>query len=167
MPVTTRPARQDDAAAIAAIYSQGIEDRIATFETEPRSAVDVEPWVAAMPTEPMIVAERDGRVIGWARLLTYSDRCCYEGVCEYTIYVAREARGAGAGRALLEGLLAIAEERGAWKVIGLLFTSNAPSIALAHKLGFRDVGVYEHHGQLEGEWRDVLLLERLLGDAAR
>src|SRR4249919_582474 len=124
MPVTTRPARHGDAAAIAAIYSQGIEDRIATFETEPRTAVDVEPWVEAMPGEPMLVAERDGEVIGWARLLTYSDRCCYEGVLEYTIYVRREARGAGAGGALLEALLAIAEDRGTWKVIGLLFTSN-------------------------------------------
>jgi phosphinothricin acetyltransferase len=120
-----------------------------------------------MHDEPMLVAERNGEVIGWARLLTYSDRCCYQGVAEYTIYVAREARGAGAGRALLEGLLAIAEERGIWKVIGLLFTDNKPSIELAHRLGFRDVGVYERHGRLDGEWRDVLLIERLLGDAAR
>jgi phosphinothricin acetyltransferase len=165
MTVHIRSGRAEDAEAIAAIYSQGIEDRIATFETEPRTAADVEPWVDAMPAEPMIVAERDGEVIGWARLLTYSDRCCYEGVSEYTIYVAREARGSGAGRALLEELLAIAEQRGTWKVLGLLFTSNEPSIALAHKLGFRDVGVYERHGRLDGEWRDVLLLERLLGEA--
>lgn len=165
MAVEVRPARPEDAAAIAAIYSQGIEDRIATFETDPRTAADVAPWLAAAPAEPLLVAERDGVVLGWGRVMSYSDRCAYAGVGEYTLYVAREARGAGVGRLLLEELLAAAEARGCWKVIGLLFTSNEPSIALARRCGFRDVGVHVRHGRLDGEWRDVLLIERLLGEA--
>lgn len=165
MTVAIRPARSEDASAVAAIYSQGIEERVATFETEPRDAAAVAPWLAAAPREPFLVAERDGAVVGWGRVLTYSDREAYAGVGEYTLYVDRAARGAGVGRALLEGLLAAAEAQGRWKVIGLLFTSNAPSIALAHRCGFRDVGVHVRHGKLDGEWRDVLVIERLLGEA--
>jgi L-amino acid N-acyltransferase YncA len=88
-------------------------------------------------------------------------------VGEYTLYVARAARGRGVGSRLLDALLEHATELGRHKLIGRIFTTNAASVALAHRAGFRDVGVQLAHGRLDGEWKDVLLVERLLGDAAR
>ena len=159
-----RAARLDDAAAIASIYSEGIAERIATFETEPRGAGDVEPWLAS--ELPLLVAAEDGDVLGWAKLSDYSDRCCYQGVAEVSVYVGGAARGRGAGRALVEASCAAAEGRGIWKLLGLIFPENEPSLALFRSCGFEDVGRYRRHGRLDGEWRDVLILERLLGPAA-
>ena len=159
-----RPAQLDDAEAIAAIYSEGIAERMATFETGPRSAADVEPWVGA--DLPLIVAVEDGRVLGWAKLSEYSDRCAYAGVAEVSVYVGRAARARGAGRALVEGACAAAEQRGMWKLIGLLFPENGPSRALFGASGFEEVGTFRRHGQLDGRWRDVLVIERRLGPAA-
>jgi phosphinothricin acetyltransferase len=154
-----------DAAAIAAIYNQGIEERQATFETAPREAADVEPWLAARESPPVLVAEERGAVCGWARIVPYDERAAYAGVGEYGIYVDRGARGRGIGGQLLEALAAEAETHGCWKLIGLLFTDNGPSRALARACGFSDVGVHRRHGRLDGEWRDVVVVERLLGDA--
>ena len=159
-----RPAEERDAAAIAAIYSEGIAERVATFETDVRGAEDVEPWIGA--ALPVLVAEEDGRVLGWAKLSEYSDRCAYAGVAEVSVYVARAARGRGVGRVLVEGICAAAEERGIWKVIGLLFPENGGSRALFRSARFEDVGTFRRHGRLDGEWRDVVVVERLLGDAA-
>jgi phosphinothricin acetyltransferase len=159
-----RPATPEDADAIARIYSQGISERQATFETDPRSADDVRPWIGD-ELQPVLVAERDGAVVGWARTIRSSERCAVRGVGEYTIYIDRGQRGTGVGAELLEQLLCASEEAGYWKVMGRLFTTNAPTIALARRCGFREVGVHERHGRLEGEWRDVLLVERLLGQA--
>ncbi len=159
-----RAARPDDAAAIAAIYNEGIEDRRATFETRPQRASDVAPWIDGEPTRPVLVAAEREELLGWARLGHYSDRDCYAGVTEASVYVARAARGRGAGRALMEHLHAEAGARGLWKVIGLLFPDNDASIALFHALGYRDVGTFHRHGRLDGTWRDVLLVERLVGE---
>jgi phosphinothricin acetyltransferase len=161
--VDIRTAETGDAAAIAAIYNQGIEERVATFETEPRGAADIEPWVR--DELPLIVAELDGGVVGWAKLSEYSDRCVYGGVAEVSVYVGREARGRGAGHELVESICARADERGLWKVVGLLFPENEGSVALFRSAGFADVGVFRRHGRLDGEWRDVLIVERLLGPA--
>jgi phosphinothricin acetyltransferase len=158
-----RAARLEDTAAIAAIYSEGIAERIATFETEPRSAADVEPWVGG--DLPLLVAADGDRVLGWAKLSEYSDRCAYDGVAEVSVYVGRAARGRGAGRELVEAICAAAEERGLWKVIGLLFPENASSRALFERCGFHEVGTFRRHGRLDGDWRDVLILERSLGSA--
>ncbi len=164
MSVTIRGARPGDAAAIARIYNEGIEDRLATFETEPRTPDDIEARIAT--GEPMVVAERGGAVVGWASRLPYSNRCAYAGVGEYTVYVARGARGAGVGAALLNRVVADAEADGLHKLIARILQHNAPSIALAHHVGFQDVGWHARHARLDGEWRDVLIVERLLGDAA-
>lgn len=137
---------------------------MATFETDPREAADVEPWIGA--ALPLLVAEDGGRVLGWAKLSEYSDRCAYGGVAEVSVYVGRDARGRGVGRALLDAICAEAERRGQWKVIGLLFPENAASRALFRAGRFEEVGTFRRHGRLDGEWRDVLVLERLLGDAA-
>jgi L-amino acid N-acyltransferase YncA len=149
---------------VAAVYSEGIADRVATFETGPRAAADVEPWIGA--SLPLLVAEENGRVLGWAKLSEYSDRCAYSGVAEVSVYVGRKSRGRGLGRALVEAICAEAERRGLRKLIGLIFPENAPSLALFRSAGFEDVGTFRRHGRLEGEWRDVVILERLLGEAA-
>lgn len=137
---------------------------MATFETEPREAADVEPWIGA--PLPLLVAEEGGRVLGWAKLSEYSDRCAYQGVAEVSVYVGGAGRGRGVGRELVEAVCAEAEERGLWKAIGLLFPENAPSRALFERAGFAEVGTFRRHGRLDGEWRDVVVVERLLGEAA-
>ena len=159
-----RPAEPRDAAAIAAIYSEGIAERVATFETEPREAADVAPWIGA--ELPLLVAGGVEDVAGWAKLSEYSDRCAYAGVAEVSVYVARAARGTGLGRLLVNGICDAAAERGIWKVIGLVFPENEASVRLFRRAGFTEVGTFRRHGRLDGVWRDVLILERLLGDAA-
>jgi L-amino acid N-acyltransferase YncA len=161
--VQVRPARTADAAAIAAIFDQGIAERQATFETTPRRGEEIE---QALARYPYVVAEADGRVVGWAGLSAYSERSYYSGVAECAAYVERTARGRGVGSALIEGLAREAERQGYYKLVGKLFTGNLPSIELVRRCGFREVGVHHRHGQLDGEWRDVLLVERLLGPAA-
>jgi L-amino acid N-acyltransferase YncA len=147
---------------VAAIYNEGIEERIATFETRLRSAADVEPWLNAGERLPLVVAEQDGEVIGWARILAYGEREVYAGVGEASFYVTGRARGRGLGRRLLQELERRARELGYWKLIALLFTENEASAALLRRCGWREVGVHERHARLDGEWRDVLLAERLL-----
>ncbi len=162
-----RPATPADAAAIARIYNQGIEERIATFETEPRSAEQIAAQLAEKGDRyPTVVAERDGRVVAWAGTSMYRSRPCYAGIAEYSVYVDRSARGTGAGRVVLEALFRVAEECGFWKLVSRIFPENAASRALCARHGFREVGTYEKHAKLDGEWRDVVVVERLLGDAA-
>jgi phosphinothricin acetyltransferase len=165
---TTRLATLDDAAAIAEIYNQGIEERIATFETEPRTREQI---VAAIQERgehfPTVVAERDGRVVAWAAAGLYRSRPCYAGIGEYSVYVHREARGIGAGKAVLEALFAACEQRGIWKLVSRIFPENVASLALCKATGFREVGVYRRHAKLEGEWRDCVIVEKLLGEAAQ
>jgi phosphinothricin acetyltransferase len=159
-----RHATEADAAEIAAIHNAGIAERQATFETDELSPADVTGWVGR-DDEPLLVAELDGQVAGFARVLRSSDRCATSGVGEYTIYLAADARGRGTGARLLEALITAAERVGYWKLIGKIFTTNAASAALAKRAGFREVGVHERHGRLDGEWKDLLIVERLLGDA--
>jgi L-amino acid N-acyltransferase YncA len=122
--------------------------------------------IAAPGAPPFLVAERDGRVAAWARVSPTSSRECYAGVGEASIYVARGDRAAGVGRALLTALAEAAERAGYWKLVGLVFPTNAASVGLLSAAGFLEVGLHRRHGRLDGEWRDVLVLERLLGPAA-
>ena len=163
--VIIRPARQSDAADIARIHNQGIEDRTATFQTVPREVAQVQRRLADS-SQPVVVAERAGTVIGWAGAIRANDRYTQAGVGEYTIYVERAARGSGVGVPLLEGLAAEAERRGYWKLVGRIFTTNHSSLAVARRCGFYDVGVHRRHGCLDGRWKDVMVVERLLGAAA-
>jgi L-amino acid N-acyltransferase YncA len=161
----TRAATPGDAAALARIYSQGIEDRSATFETEPRSAADMEPLLAGGAI--VVVAERAGEVVGFASAGPYRpQRRAYDGVREFGVYVARDQRGSGAGRAAMDALIAECERRGVLKLVSRVFPENAASRALLRSLGFREVGVYRRHGRLDGEWRDNVIVELLMGDAA-
>lgn len=163
--IHVRAARREDAPAIARIHNQGIEERSATFETEPRSREQVAGRIAAT-RQPIMVAERGGAVIGWAGVSRENNRCAQSGVGEYTIYVDREARGSGVGVPLLEALVALAEELGYWKLVGRIFSTNESSLALARRCGFYEVGLHRRHGRIADEWMDVLVVERLLGDAA-
>lgn len=156
----TRTATSDDAAVIAQIYNEGIEDRIATFETRPRSPEDIVGWFDGR--HPVVVVEDAGELLAFGSTSTYRPRECYDGIAEFSVYVARAARGRGAGRAAMVALIDAAREAGFWKLVSRVFIDNTPSRALLRSLGFRDVGVYEKHAKLDGVWRDVVIVELLI-----
>jgi L-amino acid N-acyltransferase YncA len=164
-PLNVRLATVHDAEAVARIYNEGIADRIATFETEPRTAAQLASTLADKGDRyPTVVVERGGEVVAWASAGAYRNRPAYAGVAEHSVYVARSARGTGAGRAALEALCRAYAERGFWKIVSRIFPENTASLALHERCGFRVVGVYRRHGKLEGAWRDCVIVERLLGD---
>ena len=161
--VQIRTATADDAAAIAEIYNQGIEDRVATYETRRRSAGDQRAWLQSIAGRyPVIVVEIDGEIIGWAGAGPYRDRECYRGIGEFSMYVHRNWRGRGVGDLLLTGLISEAERLGLWKLLSRIFPFNEASRALCRKHGFREVGTYEKHARLDGRWLDVVIVERLI-----
>ena len=163
----TRLAVATDAEAIARIYNQGIAERIATFETEPRTSAQIAAQLADKGDRfPTVVVERDGQVVAWAGAGAYRSRGAYAGVAEHSVYVDRTARGTGAGRAALEALFRAYEARGFWKLVSRIFPENVASIALHERAGFRIVGTYRRHGKLEGQWRDCVIVEKLLGPDA-
>jgi L-amino acid N-acyltransferase YncA len=160
--VTARAAARGDLGAIARIYNEGIEGHV-TFETEPRSAADVESWLE----RPLVVVEEDHEVVAWARASAYrAERPAYDGVGEFGVYVAASHRGRGAGKLAMQALAADCEERGYWKLLSRIFTENEASLALCRALGFREVGVYRRHARLHGEWRDCVIVEKLIGQGA-
>jgi L-amino acid N-acyltransferase YncA len=158
--MNVRLATTADAAAIAHIYNQGIEDRTATFEVRLRTPHDIESWFDRR--HPSVVVEEAGQIVAFASTSTYRPRDCYSGVAEFSVYVDRAWRGKGAGRAAMASLMREAENAGFWKLVSRVFTENEASLTLLRSMGFREVGVYEKHGQLEGVWKDVVILERLL-----
>jgi len=165
--MTVREAVEADAQAIARIYNQGIEERTATFETEPRTAGDIASLLSDRRGRyPMVVAEQGGKVIAWAGISPYRARRCYEGVAEVSVYTDRSHRRSGAGRAVMEELFRQSEARGFWKLLSRIFPENDPSRALCRSLGFREVGIYRRHARLHGVWKDCVIVEKLLGEAA-
>jgi len=158
--VNARCATPEDADAIARIYNEGIEDRVATFETRFRSDEDVRAWFDGV--HPIVVVEDGGGVVAFAATFTYRPRECYAGIAEASVYVARAYRRRGAGRIALEALIQAAKDAGFWKLLSRIFPENAASRGLVRQLGFREVGIYERHGQLDGQWRDVVIVERLM-----
>jgi L-amino acid N-acyltransferase YncA len=161
--VVVRVALASDSEPVAEIYNQGIAERRATFETDPRVPADLAKRIAEDPQRfPVLVAEEAGSIVGWASIGPYRDRRCYAGVGEFSVYIHRGARGRGVGRLLLAQLLAEARSRGYWKILSRVFPSNTASLALCRSLGFREVGTYEKHGRLDGQWLDVVIVERLI-----
>ena len=159
--VLARAATRDDAPVIARIYNEGIEDGIATFETRLRTPDDVREWFERR--FPVVVVENgSGEVIAFASTSEYRPRECYDGVAEFSVYVARSARHAGAGRLAMEQLMENARNAGFWKLVSRVFVENAASRALLKQVGFREVGIYERHGKLRDTWRDTVIVERLL-----
>ena len=161
-----RPAEPRDAEAVAAIYNHGIEQREATFETRPRQPNEIAGWLDE--GRPFLVAT-DEPAASWASRAsprTPSARA-YAGVGEHGVYVDPEARGRNVGLQLMQALAEAAEAAGYYKLTSRVFTTNAASLALHRAAGFTEVGVQRRHGRLDGEWKDTVLVERLLGDAAR
>lgn len=161
---TIRLATEDDLDDVVEAYNAGISERIATFETRPRTPADAAEWLRE--GRPFIVAEHDGRVVGWARAGFYSVRPVYEGVGDHAVYVHPDARRRGVGHQLLTALCAESERRGLYKLTSRVFADNHASRAAHAAAGFREVGIQRHHGRLDGEWKDCVLVEKLLGDAA-
>jgi L-amino acid N-acyltransferase YncA len=162
--LTIRAAQADDLARVAEIYNAGIAERVATFETAPRTIEDISGWL--QDGQPFIVASDNDEVIGWARAGAYSDRCVYQGVGEHAVYVHPAARRRGLGRTLLLELCAQSERCGLYKLTSRVFTDNEPSRAAHRAAGFEEIGIQRRHGELDGQWKDCVLVERLLGRAA-
>ena len=157
----TRAATPADAAAIAAIYNEGIADRIATFETEPRSAGQIAEWFSGRRL--VIVAEtKMAGPVAFAASFPYSDRSCYSGIGEFSVYVRRDYRGRGVGRAVLSALIEAAATGGMHKLLSRVFPENLASRALLKGLGFEEIGTHRCHGKLDGRWRDCVIVERSL-----
>jgi phosphinothricin acetyltransferase len=163
MTLTARRASHDDAPSIARIYNEGIDDRLGTFETRHRSADEVRAWFDGR--HPIVVVESPaGGVVGFASTSSYRPRECYAGIAEFSVYVARASRGQGAGRLAIAALIDAAEAAGFWKLLSRVFVENTASRRLLASVGFREVGVYRRHARLDGRWRDVVIVERLLGE---
>jgi len=158
--MTTRRATKADAGAIARIYNQGIEDKIATFETRPRTAEEVEGWFD--DAHPAVVAEEGGRIVGFASTSSYRPRECYSKIAEFSVYVARDFRGRGVGRRTLGALIEESRKAGLHKLVSRIFPENVASRAACRAVGFREVGIYKAHGQLDGVWKDCVVVERLV-----
>ena len=160
MALAARPATPADAERIAQIYNEGIEDRVGTFETRPRTTDDVRSWFDGR--HPIVVVEDDGSIVAFASTSTYRSRDCYAGIAEFSVYVARSGRGKGAGRFAMRALIEAAKPAGIWKLVSRIFIENTASRRLMASMGFREVGIYEKHAKLDGQWRDVVIVERLI-----
>ena len=161
MTLAARSASQDDAPILVQIYNEGIEDRVGTFETRPRTVQDVLAWFDGV--HPIIVVESEGAgVIAFASTSSYRSRECYAGIAEFSVYVARQARGRGAGTVAMRALLEAVKTAGIWKLVSRIFVENDASRRLMASMGFREVGIYQKHAKLDGRWRDVVIVERLI-----
>lgn len=161
MTFKARLATPDDTADITRIYNAGIEDRVGTFETRLRTSADVRTWFDGR--HPIVVVENaHGDVVGFASTSRYRTRECYDGIAEFSVYVDRPARGNGAGRIAMDAIIDAARDAGYWKLVSRVFVENAASRALLSKVGFREVGIYQRHARLDGRWRDVVIVERLI-----
>ena len=161
--ITTRRAEPRDVPAIVTIYNQGIVERIATFETRPRLDSDITPSLAGR--FPIVVVEDAHGVVAFASASLYRSRDCYAGIAEFSVYVERAHRRLGIGCVALQSLMEAAEKAGFWKLVSRIFVENTASRELCRALGFREVGIYRRHGKLDGVWCDVVIVERLLGEA--
>jgi phosphinothricin acetyltransferase len=159
--LVARPAQREDAEAIAEIYNQGIEDRIATFETEPRAPADILRWF--VPALAFVsVTDAAGEVVGYAIASPYSDRPCYRGIGAFSVYVRRSHRGRGVGQVAMAALIDASRRAGLWKLYSRIFPENRASLSLMARMGFKEIGVHEKHGKLEGVWKDCVNVELLI-----
>jgi L-amino acid N-acyltransferase YncA len=161
--IVLRPATAGDAEAICRVYNQGIEDRIATLETELRTPEERRQWLAARgPRHPVYVAEAEEIIVGWSSLNVYNPRPAYQSVADFSIYIVGGWRGKGVGRRLLEHLIEQARALGYHKMMLSAFPFNASGVALYERMGFTRAGVFHEMGQLDGRWVDTLIMEKLL-----
>jgi phosphinothricin acetyltransferase len=159
-----RDATPGDAEAIAAIHDEAVLAGNATLRTEPRPLAEVEEVLRR--EDPFLVALDEGEVVGWASVGPYEEsNPYYEGVGEVAVYVSSKARGRGAGSTLLDAAATAARATGRFKLVAKVFTTNEASLRLFERAGYSRVGTHFRHGRLRGEWKDVVVLERLLGEA--
>ncbi|HLW79055.1 MAG TPA: arsinothricin resistance N-acetyltransferase ArsN1 family A [Terriglobia bacterium] len=164
-PIRIRPARVEDAKEIARIYNQGVQDRAATFENAFVTPEERYLWLVARPEKyPVLVAEVKHTMMGWASLAPYSPRACYSGIAELSIYIDRSLRGHGVGQELMKAMQQAARQKGYHKLIGRVMADNEPGRKLCQVAGWKEVGVHEKHGKLEGEWHDLVLVEYLMAE---
>jgi phosphinothricin acetyltransferase len=160
-----RDATAADAAAICRIYNEGIQDRVATLETEERTPEERREWLAARSARhPVLVAEADGAVVGWGSLNVFNPRRAYDYVADFSLYVDRGWRGRGVGGRLLDALIARARALGYHKLVLSAFPFNPAGMQVYGRAGFREVGVYREQGLLDGRWVDTVIMEKLLSD---
>lgn len=152
-----------DVPAVARIYNHGIRERVATFETRERTENEVADWLGSFL--PFLVAVQSDEVVGWARVSPYSSRPAYDGVGEHAVYVDPGARGAGVARLLLRALAVDAGDAGLHKLTSRVFADNAASLAAHEAVGFEAIGTHRRHARLDGQWKDCVIVELLLGDA--
>lgn len=157
MDISVEKMRDDDWPVVRAIYQEGIDTGNATFETE---APEWEEWDKSHLQDCRLVAKAPGRVVGWVALGSVSGRCCYSGVAEVSLYIKASERGRGIGKALLQEVIDCSEATGIWTLQGCTFRENTASLALQKACGFREVGIRERIGQINGVWKDVILMER-------
>jgi phosphinothricin acetyltransferase len=158
-----RLATEADAAAICEIYNQGIQDRVATLETELRTPDERRQWLKSRaPRHPVVVADDGHGVVAWGSLNPFNPRDAYRHVVDFSIYVERGHRGRGVGKVLLARLIELAREHGYHKMVLSAFPSNGAGMALYERLGFRTVGIYREQGMLDGRWVDTIVMEMLL-----
>ncbi|MCK1997414.1 N-acetyltransferase family protein [Psychrobacillus psychrodurans] len=153
-----RNAKKEDWDEIKYIYELGISTGLATFETQAPSTY--EQWVLKAHSECILLAHDESQILGWCKISPISDRSAYAGVGEVSIYVHPKAQGKGVGNLLLKSLIDKSEEQGFWTLQASIFPENKNSVYLHTKNGFREVGVREKIGKLNGVWRDNVLLER-------
>ena len=165
MSIEIRNAEPGDAGAVAAIHNEAISAGGATFRTEPRPEGVIAGIISG--GRPFLVAMLDGEVVGWASTGPYEEgNPFYDGVGECAVYVSSSARGQGTGESLLGALATATEAAGLFKLVAKVFTSNEASLRLFKRCGYTEVGTHIRHGRLYGEWKDVVVLEKPLGEAA-
>lgn len=162
-----RDASAADLEAVRRIYNEGIEDRIATLDEEPKTAADIDAWFAQHGDRYAVLVAEDGagEVVGWTSLNPSSHRCAYRGVADLSVYVARSARGCGVGSALLGALEKRAKQNAFHKIVLFTLSFNANGQGLYRKFGYRDVGIFREQGRLDGRFVDVMAMEKLLRPA--
>ena len=160
--IIVRKASLDDLAAITKIYNQAILRTTATFDTEPKSLEEQKLWFESHgPKYPVLVAEEDGKIVGWASLSKWSDRCAYSDTAEISLYIDEKERGKGIGRKLLETIVLEGEKTGIHSIIARIAEGNQMSIHLHQSVGFEHIGIMKEVGRKFGRLLDVYLMQKI------
>lgn len=158
-----RAATLDDVVSIRDIYNEGIEDRIATLEIETKSYEYMREWFLQHEGRYKILVAKEGKqVVGWASLNPYNNRCAYNGVADLSVYITRTHRGKGVGGLLLTAIEDVAKENKFHKIVLFTFPFNLIGQKLYHNKGYREVGIFKNQGVLDGNFVDVMAMEKLL-----